>query len=276
MRIDSHQHFWLYQPEKDAWITAEMEAIQKNFLPNDIAGQLKQYGVHGVVAVQADQSTKETDFLLELGSVYALIKGVVGWVDLRSDTVEEELQRWSKSPLLKGFRHLVEQESDPDFLMRDEFLRGIQALQPMGYTFDLLVAPIHYASTLQCVTANPEISFVLDHMAKPSSENDAYAPWANFIERLAEHKNVYCKISGLVTEADWHNWTAEDFRRQVSHAVSCFGSDRVMFGSDWPVCLLAANYSEVLQLAEEMLGEFSENERLAFWGGNATKFYGLK
>ncbi|MGO1520534.1 MAG: amidohydrolase family protein, partial [Sphingobacterium sp.] len=196
MRIDSHQHFWLYEPIKDAWIGAGMEAIQKNFLPNDISGWMKQFDMDGVVAVQADQSTHETDFLLELGSVYALIKGVVGWVDLRSDRLGDDLSRWSSNSLLKGFRHLVEQEQDPDFLIRDEFLRGLQTLQPFGYTFDLLVGSIHYSATLKCVAANPGINFVLDHMAKPQMQDNAFALWANFIAELSKSENVYCKISG--------------------------------------------------------------------------------
>ncbi|MGO1669482.1 MAG: amidohydrolase family protein [Sphingobacterium sp.] len=276
MRIDSHQHFWLYEPIKDAWIGAGMEAIQKNFLPNDISGWMKQFDMDGVVAVQADQSTHETDFLLELGSVYALIKGVVGWVDLRSDRLGDDLSRWSSNSLLKGFRHLVEQEQDPDFLIRDEFLRGLQTLQPFGYTFDLLVGSIHYSATLKCVAANPGINFVLDHMAKPQMQDNAFALWANFIAELSKSENVYCKISGLVTQGDWNNWSAEDFVRHVSHVVDCFGSERIMFGSDWPVCLLAAQYKDVLQVAEQTLGDLSQENLAGFWGKNATNFYGLK
>ena len=215
-------------------------------------------------------------FYWNSGSVYALIKGVVGWVDLRSDQLGDDLSRWSTNSLLKGFRHLVEQEQDPDFLIRDEFLRGLQTLQPFGYTFDLLVGSIHYSATLKCVAANPGINFVLDHMAKPQMQDNAFALWANFIAELSKSENVYCKISGLVTQGDWNNWSAEDFVRHVSHVVDCFGSERIMFGSDWPVCLLAAQYKDVLQVAEQTLGDLSQENLAGFWGKNATNFYGLK
>lgn len=276
MRIDSHQHFWIYEPIKDAWIGSGMEAIQKNFLPNDISGWLKRLDVDGVVAVQADQSTNETNFLLELGSVYAMIKGVVGWVDLRSEHLNDDLHRWSSNSLLKGFRHIVENEEDPDFLIKDEFLHGLQALEPFGYTFDLLVGSIHYPATLKCVAANPGINFVLDHMGKPQMRGGEFDFWANFIEDLSRSENVYCKISGMVTQADWNNWTADDFVRHVAHVVDCFGPERIMFGSDWPVCLLAAQYQDVLQVAEKTVEDLSKESLAGFWGRNATKFYGLK
>lgn len=276
MRIDAHQHFWLYEPVKDAWIGPTMEVIRKNFLPNDVSMQLKQLGLDGAVAVQADQSHRETDFLLELATVYALIKGVVGWVDLRSDRIEEYVQRWSGSPVLKGFRHLVEQESDPDFLIKDEFYRGLQAIQTAGYTFDLLVSPPHYAATLRCVAANPQMNFVLDHMGKPRISKKGDAIWADFIEKLASYPQVCCKVSGMVTEADWANWRTEDFLSYVKHVVECFGPHRIMFGSDWPVCLLASDYPGVVKLAEKLLADLAVTESSAFWGENAANFYQLK
>lgn len=276
MRIDSHQHFWLYQPEKDAWITDEMSAIQRNFLPNDISGTMKQLGFDAVVAVQADQSPRETEFLLELSQVYALIKGIVGWVDLRSDKLEEELQHYAKYPVIKGFRHIVEGEDDPDFLHRDDFLRGISALTKYGYTYDLLIRPRHYDSTLKCVAANLKQAFVLDHIAKPPIKSREFTVWADFISDLASYDNVHCKISGLGTEADWVHWKLDHFTEYLDHVIDCFGKDRLMFGSDWPVCLLAGTYEDAMRIVEHRLGSFNEEELKGFWGDNAVKFYGLK
>ncbi len=276
MRIDTHQHFWFYDSVKDAWITDEMSAIQRNFLPNDISGTLKQLGFDGVVAVQADQTHRETEFLVELSQVYALIKGIVGWVDLRSEKVEEYLQNISKHQVIKGFRHIVEGEDDPDFLHRDEFLRGITALTKFNYTYDLLLRPRHYQSSLKCVEANPNQAFVLDHIAKPPIKSQEFTEWANYIEQLANYPNVHCKISGLGTEADWKHWKLDHFTEYLDHVIKCFGKERLMFGSDWPVCLLAGSYEDALKIVEHRLGDFNEQELKGFWGDNAVKFYGLK
>lgn len=276
MRIDAHQHFWLYNPVKDAWITPEMEVIQRNFLPNDISGTMKSQGFDGVVAVQADQSHQETEFLVELSQAYALIKAVVGWVDLRSEQVEEHLEKFSTHTVIKGFRHIVEGEEDPDFLNKDEFLRGIKALTKFNYTYDLLIRPRHYQSTLKCVEANPEQAFVLDHIAKPAIKSREFSDWAKFIEELAEYENVYCKISGLGTEADWKHWELDHFTEYLDHVISCFGKNRLMFGSDWPVCLLAGSYEDTLNIVNHRLANFNADDLKGFWGGNAVRFYGLK
>ena len=276
MRIDTHQHFWLYNPVKDAWITDEMSAIQRNFLPNDISWTLKQQGFDGVIAVQADQSPQETQFLLELSQAYAMIKGIVGWVDLRSEHIDEYLNDYFKHAIIKGFRHVIEGEDDPDFLYRDEFLRGIASLTKHDYTYDLLIRPRHYASTLKCVEANPGQAFVLDHIAKPPIKTQEFSEWAKFIEDLSSYSNVHCKISGLGTEADWKHWKLDHFTEYLDHVTACFGKDRLMFGSDWPVCLLAGSYEDALKIVEHRLGDFNEDELKGFWGNNAVKFYGLK
>lgn len=276
MRIDSHQHFWLYEPTKDAWITPEMQAIAKNFLPNDISGELKKHRIDGVVAVQADQSQRETDFLLELSSVYALIKGVVGWIDLRSAHIDELLARYTDQTVLKGFRHIVEAEVSPDFMIDDAFFRGLEAIQRGGYSFDLLVSPSHYQATLRCVRAYPEMRFVLDHMAKPRIGQGRDRVWEQFIEDLAAYPHVYCKVSGLITEADWSGWTAKEFIPYFQHVVHCFGWERLMYGSDWPVCVLASDYQGVINLAAYLLDQVSPNDQAAFWGETATAFYRLK
>ena len=273
MRIDAHQHFWLYHAERDTWITNEMSVIQRNFLPTDLAPLLKENGIDGVIAVQADQSHDETQFLVDLSTMYAMIKAVVGWVDLASDEIEEHLQHFAQYPIIKGFRHIVEGEEDPDFLMRDAIQRGIKVLTRHGYTYDLLVHPRHFESTLACVQVNPDQQFVLDHMAKPDIKNGAFDEWAMFISDLSSFSNVACKVSGLATEADWSNWRLEDFARYIDHVVERFGKDRILFGSDWPVCLLSASYADNIQIAGSRLASFTEDEKQAFWGDNAVRIY---
>jgi L-fuconolactonase len=276
MRIDSHQHFWIFNAIRDAWITDDMEAIRQNFLPIDLASVLKSNGIDGTIAVQASQSHEETQFLVDLSTMYAMIKGVVGWVDLQSEDVEEHLAHFSQFGVIKGFRHVIEAEEDPDFLIRPAFLRGIKALTARQYTYDLLIRPRHYGSTLACVEQNPEQRFVLDHMAKPAIRTREFDEWAVFIEKLAAFPNVFCKVSGLVTEADWKNWTVDDFKPYIQHVIANFGKQRIMFGTDWPVCLVAATYEDVMQIADTALIDFSDEELQAFWGGNAAGFYGVK
>ncbi|RZF62058.1 amidohydrolase family protein [Sphingobacterium corticibacterium] len=276
MRIDSHQHFWVFNAERDAWITDDMAAIRRNFLPTDLAAVLKSNGIDGTIAVQASQSHEETQFLVDLSTMYAMIKGVVGWVDLQSDEVEKYVAHFSQYPIIKGFRHVVEAEEDPDFLIRPAFLRGIKALTARQYTYDLLIRPRHYDSTLVCVKQNPEQRFVLDHMAKPTIRTREFDEWATFIEKLATFPNVYCKVSGLVTEADWKNWTVDDFKPYIQHVIACFGKQRIMFGTDWPVCLVAATYEDVMKIAGTALTGFSDEDLTAFWGRNAARFYGVE
>ncbi|TJZ63458.1 amidohydrolase [Sphingobacterium olei] len=276
MRIDAHQHFWIYDKVKDSWITDDMAVIQRDFLPNDLSAILKESKIDGTVAVQASQSATETHFLVDLSKVYALIKGVVGWVDLQAENIDEQLQEYRKEPIIKGFRHIIQGEEDPDFILRETFQRGIKALTKYGYTYDLLIRPHHFHSTLACVAANPEQKFVLDHMAKPDIKNVGTQGWFEFITELAKYKNVSCKISGLVTEADWKNWKVDDFVPYIAHTISAFGAERIMFGSDWPVMLLAASYTQGIEILNKHMAPLTEMELDAFWGGNATKFYNLK
>ncbi|WP_140938237.1 amidohydrolase family protein [Sphingobacterium lumbrici] len=276
MRIDSHQHFWIYDKVKDSWITDDMAVIQRDFLPNDLSSILKESKMDGTVAVQASQNAAETQFLVDLSKVYALIKGVVGWVDLQADNIDEQLQEYTKEPVIKGFRHIIQAEEDPDFILREAFQRGIKALTKYDYTYDLLIGPHHFRSTLACVAANPEQRFVLDHIAKPDIKNRGTQGWFEFITELADYKNVSCKISGLATEADWKNWKVDDFAPYIAHTISAFGTERIMFGSDWPVMLLAASYTQGIEIVNKHITSLTEMELNAFWGGNAAKFYNLK
>lgn len=273
MRIDAHQHFWIYNAERDAWINDDMAAIHRDFMPTDLAPVLRQSSIDGVISVQASQSPEETQLLVDLSTMYAMVKGVVGWVDLQGDNLAVELEEYKKTTIIKGFRHVIEGEEDPDFLMRPAFLSGIKQLTAHGYTYDLLIRPRHYASTLACVKANPEQVFILDHMAKPNIKTGDFDEWAAFITELASFPNVNCKISGLVTEADWKNWKPEDFVKYVDHAIASFGKERILYGSDWPVCLVAATYEEWVKLVDSLLVDFTDDEKKAFWGGNAVRIY---
>lgn len=275
MRIDSHQHFWKYDPVRDSWITDEMAAIKRDFTPLDIQFVLERNGFGGTVAVQASESDEETNYLVRLSKEYPFIKGVVGWVDLQAADIEHRLESYKDVKVLKGFRHVVEGEEDPDFLIRPAILNGLKALAKFGYTYDLLIRPRHYQATLTCVNQNPELQFVLDHIAKPPIKSREFDEWATFIDALSVFPNVACKVSGLATEADWTGWKLDDFKQYLTHIFARFGTERIMYGSDWPVCLLAASYEESIAIVEDKLGQFTEIERNAFWAGNAIRVYNL-
>src|SRR5699024_533041 len=277
MRIDSHQHFWIYDKQRDAWINEDMQpVIGKDFLPNDISSILKQSKIDGTVAVQASESEDETKFLVELSKVYALIKGVVGWIDLHDENLDSRLDYWSNESVVKGFRHVIEGEPKGDYLMQNTFQRGLTKLSEKGYTYDLLIRPRHFQSTLDCVAKQSNLTFVLDHMAKPNIAENQYDDWASFIKELAQFPNVYCKLSGIVTEAKWHNWQVEDLKPYVDFTLESFGAERVLYGSDWPVCTLSSSYEQWVNAVESLIGELSESERKMIWGGNAIRVYNLK
>lgn len=276
LKIDSHQHFWLYDPIRDVWISDDMRAIQRHFMPTDVAPLLAHGRMAGCVAVQADQSERETYFLLELADRYPFIAGVVGWVDLQRADISERLDEFAQFSKLKGFRHIVQGETDPDFLSRPAFLLGIQALGERGFTYDILVKPHQLNATIEFVRQFPDQVFVVNHLAKPYIEKGITEPWTDQMTTLASFANVSCKLSGMVTEADWARWQSSDFTFYVQHLLGAFGPDRLMFGSDWPVCLLAAGYEEVVGLLESQLEALSESEREAIWGRNALRVYNIR
>ncbi len=275
MIIDSHQHFWKYSPQKHPWISAEMSALKRDFLPEDLQEVYKENGVNGCVAVQAEQSEEETDFLLRLADRYDIIKGVVGWVDLRGENLPIRLDYYSKSDKLKGFRHIVQDEPDPNFLLDPAFRRGLGQLERHGFTYDLLVYPSQLNAAIHTVRDFPKLKFVIDHIAKPDIKNGKISDWGKSIEIIAHEKNVYCKISGMVTEASWKDWQKKDFFPYLETVFQAFGTDRVMFGSDWPVCLLAGNYQEVLDIIFQFTQGFSEQDQLKIFNKNAVDFYRL-
>lgn len=275
MKIDSHQHFWHYDPVRDAWIGDDMQAIRRDFAPTDLWSVLEQSGIDACVAVQADQSEAETDYLLQLAQQYPFVKAVVGWVDLRSSSLHERLEHYSQYAVLKGFRHIVQAEPDEVFMLRTEFSEGIRALQAFGYTYDILIFPHQLRSARELVARFSNQPFVLDHLAKPYIKQGLIEQWKKDLQALARHDNVVCKVSGMVTEAHWQGWTAADLRPYLDAAFEAFGTDRLLFGSDWPVCLVAASYEQWVGVLQEYLSEFSDTEKANFWGGNAARFYGI-
>jgi L-fuconolactonase len=275
-RIDSHQHFWRFDPIRDSWITPEMKAIQRDFLPGDLKPLLQEAGIDGCILVQVDQSEDENDYLLTLAKEHDFIKGVVGWVDLRNPDIEQRLEYYKKYPKLKGFRHILQSEHDRALMLKPSFKRGITHLERFGYTYDILIYPDQLGYTREFVGSFPNQPFVLDHIAKPHIK-DRYITeeWKNAIRAVAAHENLYCKISGMVTEADWVHWKPEHFRVYLDTIVEAFGTNRIMYGSDWPVCLVAASYPQVLQIVQDYFAPFSETDKAAFFGGNAINFYKL-
>jgi L-fuconolactonase len=276
MRIDAHQHFWKFDPVRDNWITEEMSVIRKDFLPGDLAPVLKKNGFDGCVAVQADQSEKETEFLIGLSRQHDFIKGIVGWVDLVNENIGKRLSYYQQFSVVKGFRHILQAESDRAFMLRPEFMRGIQALKAFNYTYDILIYPDQLGYVKELIAAFPGQKFVIDHLAKPDIKNKMISDWKNRISGLGQYENVYCKISGLVTEADWKNWKQEEFIPYIDILVETFGNDRIIFGSDWPVCLLAGSYEEMLGIVKNYFSSFAQNEQEKFFGTNAVEFYNLK
>lgn len=274
VKLDSHQHFWNYKPIRDNWITEEMEVIRHDFLPSDLKPLLDANEILGCVAVQADQSEAETDFLLDLASEHDFIQGVVGWVDLCLEQINERLDYYSQFPKLRGFRHILQAEA-PEFILRPDFQRGIAALQPYGFTYDILIYPKHLPNSLKLVQNYPGQLFVIDHLAKPDIKNGRFEDWDAGLTAIAANDNVYCKLSGMITEAELKTWTKEDIFPFMDKAFEAFGAERLMFGSDWPVCKLAGEYEVVCGLVDEYLSKLSIAEQEMVWGQNAKHFYNL-
>ncbi|UFH53780.1 amidohydrolase [Spirosoma sp. KNUC1025] len=274
MTIDAHQHFWHFDPVRDSWITDDMAIIQRDFLPADLEPVLSANGIDGCVAVQASQSEEETLFLVNMARSYDIVKGVVGWVDLQSDQLPQRLEALSSHPEIKGYRHVAQAEPD-DFLARPAVVEGIRQLAAFGLTYDILIYPNQLKAALHLVREVPELNFVIDHLAKPHIKKREISRWSNFMVEIARHPNVSCKLSGMVTEADWHNWSKADFFPYMDVAFESFGPDRLMFGSDWPVCLVAANYTQVKTLVEEYVAPWGQEAREKVFGANAVSFYKL-
>jgi len=275
MKLDSHQHFWKYDAIEYGWIDNSMQLLQRDFLPHDLEAILTENGFSGTIAVQARQSLAETRWLLDLAEKNPFIKGVVGWVDLCAKDIELQLAELSKHTKLVGVRHVLHDEADDQFMLRAEFKNGIRCLKKYNLTYDLLLFPKHLKIASQLVAEFPDQPFVLDHISKPPIKAGTLEPWKSDIEELAKFKNVYCKLSGMVTEADLNNWNQSTFDTYLEIIVDTFGPDRLMIGSDWPVCLLGGDYSEVIAIVTKYISKFELRIQHKIMGENAIQFYHL-
>lgn len=274
-KIDSHQHFWRYDPGKDSWITEEMTVIQKDFLPDDIYPVMQYNNITGCIAVQASQSEQENVFLLQLAAENPIIKGIVGWVDLMAENVESRLQYYRQFDKMKGFRHILEGEADDRLMLSKPFLHGISCLNQYGFTYDILIKPHQLIYANELVQAFPDQRFIVDHLGKPNIELKELLRWEKGIEAIAQHQHVHCKVSGFCTEANWYHWELKDVKPYLDITFQAFGSRRVMYGSDWPVCILAGGYNRMLQSLDEYTASLSEVNQALFWSKNAISFYQL-
>jgi L-fuconolactonase len=276
MRLDAHQHFWHYSPTEYTWITDNLGSLKHDFLPHDLEPLLAGIGFDGCIAVQARQNLEETRWLLELAEQHAFIKGVVGWVDLRSDRLAVQLERFASHPKLVGVRHVVHDEADDNFMLGAAFRRGIAQLLDFNLTYDLLLFPKHLPVAVQLVREFPNQPFVLDHIAKPSIAEELVSPWQEDLQTLANSPNVFCKLSGMVTEAKWNQWRPTDFHRYLDIVFEAFGSSRLMIGSDWPVCTLSGEYEAVMKIVMDYVQKLPHAAQAAILGDTCVRFYQIE
>lgn len=275
MKIDAHQHFWRYGVDTHAWIDDSMRALKRDFLPEDLAPLLRDSGFDGCIAVQAQQSVEETEWLLRLADERAFILGVVGWVDLAAPDVADQLRRLASHKKLRGIRHIVQDEPDDRFMLGPEFMRGIATLAEFDLVYDILIYPRQMPAAVKLAQAFPQQRFVLDHLGKPEIRNGELDQWARGIAAISRNRNVSCKLSGLVTEADWSSWSPADFTPYLDVAMDWFGPERSMIGSDWPVCTLAGAYGDVIDIVQRYIERLAPEQRDAILGGTAARVYGL-
>jgi len=273
-KIDAHQHFWQYNPVEHVWMTDEMATLRRHFMPPDLAPLLHGIGFDGCVTVQVRQNLKETQWLLELADRHDFIRGVVGWVDLCSPDVDSQLHQFSGRKKLVGVRHIVQDEPD-DFMLREDFRRGIARLREFGLRYDVLIYPRQLPAAIKLVREFPNQPFVLDHIGKPAIAEGKLAPWEASVRELAQSPNLYCKVSGMVTEARWQQWGSADFRPYLDVVFEAFGPERLMIGSDWPVCTLSASYESAMAIVMDYIAQFAAAVRDGILGGNCALFYGF-
>jgi L-fuconolactonase len=275
MKIDAHHHFWKYNPAEYDWIDDSMTAIRRSFLPADLKRELDNVGIHGAVSVQAQQALEETTWLLDLADENSFLKGVVGWAPLVDPNVRAILDGLASRRKLKGIRHIIQAEPDDDFILRDDFNGGVRLLTEYGLAYDILIYERHLPQTIEFVDRHPSQVFILDHLAKPRVKDNEVEPWRTSIRRLAQRDNVYCKISGLVTEANWKSWTEGPLFVYLETVLDAFGPHRLMFGSDWPVCLIASSYEKWYEVVSRFCEKFSRDEQARIFGGTAIEAYRL-
>lgn len=276
LRIDAHQHFWVYRASEYPWIAPGMEVLARDRLPGDLGPYLRKLNIDGTILVQARQSIEETEFLLELAQQYSFIMGVVGWVNLCDPRVQEQLERLSAFPQLRGVRHVVQDEPEQGFVMRDDFKRGIGSLQKFNLVYDMLIRSFQLPAATALAAHFPRQMFVLDHIGKPPISTGDMEPWRSEIRKLAALDNVVCKFSGMVTEADWNSWRPQQITPYMEVVLEAFGPRRLMIGSDWPVCTLAGGYEQVMELVTNFIARLAPAERQELWGGTAARIYNIK
>lgn len=274
-RIDAHHHLWQYSPAEYGWIDGKMAALRQDFLPEDLRAEMRSASIDGAITVQARQTIEETRWLLDLADRNDEIRGVVGWAPIAGEELPAVLDEFANRPRLKGLRHVVQAEPDENFLLREDFNRGIRALRDTGLVYDILIYERQLPQAIRFVDEHPEQAFVLDHIAKPRIREGVLEPWRTQIRELARREHVACKLSGVVTEADWKDWSLESLRPYLDTVMEVFGPQRIMVGSDWPVCLVACGYAQWFGLLEQYLGGFSQTEQDSMFGGNAGRIYGL-
>lgn len=275
MKIDSHHHFWKYDPETYSWMNEKMELLQRDYLPQNLKDEIDKVGVEGVVSVQADQSIKETEQLLGYADSHDFILGVVGWLPLSDQGVENLMERYSSNPLLKGIRHVIQDEPDDRFILDEAFNRGVEKLRKYNLVYDILIYERQLGSTIEFVDRHKGQVFVLDHVAKPRIQDKVMEPWKTQMKELAKRENVFCKLSGMATEANWQNWQPEDLHPYMEVALDAFGAKRLMFGSDWPVARLAVEYHSWIDLCRMFVSSLTVDEQGLIGGEVAREVYDL-
>jgi len=275
MIIDSHHHLWKYDPIEYDWIDDSMKDIRKDFLPENLKTTIQEAGVDGVISVQARQSVEETDWLIGMAHQNEFIKGVVGWLPLVQKDIEEYLEKYADEKKLKGVRHVIQGEPDPEFMLRKDFNHGISLLKKYSLVYDILIVERQLPNTIRFVDQHPEQVFVLDHIAKPLIGRNELSPWKENIQELAKRENMNCKISGMVTEADYQKWTPSQLLPYIEVILEAFGPDRLLFGSDWPVCLVATTYTNWVNLVRKNITSYTETEQAKIMGENALRLYQL-
>ncbi len=275
LKIDAHHHLWQFNEKDYGWISDQMTVLRRSFTPDDLHAEMTAAGISGSVAVQARQSLEETRFLLNAAAQHSFIRGVVGWVPLADLDVEMDLERFSADKTFRGVRHVLQDEPDERYMLHDDFNRGVRALRKFGLTYDILIFERHLPQTIEFVDKHPDQVFIVDHLAKPRVRYNAISPWREHLVELAKRPHVYCKISGLATEGDHNRWTKAQLEPYIQIVLEAFGPKRVMFGSDWPVCLLALPYQRWVALVAEEVSKFSTAEQERIWAGTAIEAYRL-
>lgn len=275
MRIDAHHHLWKYSREQYPWMLEGMDKLRRDFLIDDVVSVMREGAIDGLVTVQARQTVVETDWLLQLASAHTFMRGVVGWVPLTDVGVEAILEKFCRSPKFKAVRHVLHDEADDQYILRDDFNRGVGKLKDFELRYDILIFERHLPQTIQFVDRHPNQVFIVDHIAKPKIKDHTLSRWREYIRDLARRQNVYCKLSGMVTEADWGHWGTKDLNPFIDTVLECFGADRLMFGSDWPVLLVASTYTRWIETVEQTTSSLSRDEQAQLFGETAIRAYGL-